>query len=110
MSMFKNIIPVLLAVAFFNVIVSKSVHEFFEHDHVEHTCDVKDLTHYHEFEFAHTDFICDFNISSTDSFDFNYSFQAQLAVFQTKVNIIYLWLVKNLFYDLNLQRGPPVNS
>ncbi len=107
MKVLKSIVAMVLTITFLNVIVSKSLHEFFEHDHVEHTCEVKDVTHIHEFEFTHVDFMCDFNLNSTDSFGFKHSFQTQLAVFQGKIDILYLWLVKNLFHDLNLQRGPP---
>lgn len=107
MKVIRNIVAIVLSITFLNVIVSKSLHEFFEHDHVEHTCDVKDVNHFHEFEFAHTDVICNFNLNSTDTFGFKHTFQAQLDVYQSKVDIIYLWLVKNLFHDLNLQRGPP---
>jgi hypothetical protein len=104
----KSIIAILLTVAFLNVIVGKVVHEIFEHEHTEHTCDVKDLTHFHEFEYAHSDIICNFNISSTDPFAIQHAFQVHLDFYQSQVNIIYLWLVKNLFYDLSLLRGPPL--
>jgi len=109
MKLFRSIIALILMLAFFNVIVGKAVHEVFEHEHHEHTCDVKDKIHFHEFEFTHTDFICDFNINSTDLLGFITSYQVQLDLFQGKVDIIYLWLVKNLFHDLSLQRGPPFN-
>ncbi len=107
MKIFKNIIAIVLVLSISNVILGKAIHEFFEHDHVEHTCDVKDITHYHEFEFSHLDFICDFNLNATDSFGFQHSSQAFIAYYQTKIDIIYLWLVNNLCQNLNLQRGPP---
>lgn len=112
MSLLKNTIAVLLAIIFLNIIVSKSLHEIFEHKHVEHTCDVdiKDITHFHKSVYAHIDFLCSFNLNSVDYVVFKSSLKDQLYSYQNKVNILYLWLVKNLYYDLNLQRGPPFNS
>ena len=46
--------------AVLNTIVTKGVHEFFEHQHEIHTCLNKDQIHFHEVELAHVDLICNF--------------------------------------------------
>lgn len=110
MKLFRSIIALSLVVAFLNVIVGKAMHEIFEHEHHEHTCDVKDITHFHEFEFAHADFICDFNFSTSfvDSLlnDFNDIIRYQ----EDKVKIHFLWLAKNLCSNTIALRGPPAIS
>ena len=107
MKVIKSIVALVLCLAFLNVLVGRVIHELLEHDHVEHACCAEGNTHFCEFGLEHCDFICDFTLDSTDSFGVKYSLQTKLDIFQSKIHIKYLWLVKNLFYDLNLQRGPP---
>ena len=107
MKILSQILSLVLVSAFLNVYVSKTVHEVFEHEHTTHECENQDLHHYHEHEIGHIDIICSFNLNSTDDTERTHSFETVLDVIEQKFTIEYLWLAKNLFYDLNLQRGPP---
>lgn len=107
MKLIRHILALVLVAAFVNVYVSKTVHEVFEHEHTTHACENQDLDHLHELEIGHLDIICSFNLNSTEEAKANHSFETVLGVVKEKTAIEYLWLVKNLFYDLNLQRGPP---
>jgi hypothetical protein len=107
MKLFRSLIAVTLIFAFLNAIGGKVIHEIFEHEHVEHTCDTKNLTHFHNFEFTHADFICDFNFST--SFLINHNFQTKSLVrfFEKFLKVKYSWLSKNIYLDNLLLRGPP---
>ena len=102
-----KICSLLLVLVICNVIVSKSVHEFFEHDHHEHVCANKDTLHFHEFEVAHLDFICEFVFST--SFTLNDVLASKNAVyyFERQLKVEFLWLIKNIFLDHITLRGPP---
>lgn len=108
MKLFRSILALTLVVAFLNVIVGKAVHEIFEHEHEEHTCEHKNSVHFHEFEFAHADFICDFHFSSTflDKSEFNTN--DIIHHFEQQIKVKYLWLVQNIFLSNLSLRGPPV--
>lgn len=107
MKLFRSIIALTLMVAFLNVIVGKAVHEIFEHDHHEHTCDVKDKIHFHAFEYAHADFICDFNFSSTLLDYVLVNSKSIILYFEQQIKVKYLWLVQNIFLNNLSLRGPP---
>ena len=107
MKIFRGIISIILVAAFLNVLVGKAVHEFFEHHHHEHTCDVKDKTHYHEFVFIHADFICDFHFSTTLVNYNDFELQNVIRHFEQQVKVKYLWFVQNIYLGNLLLRGPP---
>lgn len=107
MILFRNTLAVLLTITFLNVTVSKSLHEFLEHDHVEHTCDVKDQTHFHQFEFQHSDVICSFQLTSNFIIKNKLELTNRINYFQQQVGIIYQWLAGNIYLDHHLLRGPP---
>jgi len=112
--LFQNILSIFLVTAFFNVVVAKSVHEFFEHKHEhEHESDYcadEDLNHFHQHEFAHLDFICDFNFSASLSASGFLNFNKIIQYQETKIKIQFLWLAKNLCVNSISLRGPPVSS
>lgn len=107
MKLFRITLAIILTIAFLNVIVGKAVHEIFEHEHVEHTCDVKDLTHFHEFEFTHLDFICDFNFSVSFLPKLKKEAHYSINYYQELTQVKYLWLVQNIYLDNLSLRGPP---
>lgn len=115
MKIIQNILCILLVTAFFNVVVAKSIHEFFEHGYAqEHThehqsekCSSKDLNHFHQHEFAHLDFICDFNFSTSFLVKKIGDTKALVRFYENKLQVKYLWLVKNIFLDVLSLRGPP---
>jgi len=114
--LFQNILSIILVTAFFNVVIAKSAHEYLEHSH-EHSSDSQEgmcgdegLNHFHQHEFAHLDFICDFNFSASlfsgAFLDFNKIIRYQ----ENKIKIQFLWLAKNLCANSISLRGPPVSS
>ena len=105
--MILNIVAVLLTVVFLNVIVSKSLHEFFEHEHVEHTCENKDVTHYHAFELTHIDFICDFHFSANFLNKYHSEIKNVINYVEKQVRVKFIWLANNIYLDNLLLRGPP---
>lgn len=107
MKLFRSIIALTLIFAFLNVIVGKAVHEIFEHEHVEHSCENKDLIHFHELEITHADFICDFHFSSIFTSIGNEFSKNVIRYFEQQVKIKYLWLVQNIFLNNLSLRGPP---
>ncbi|MDF1673569.1 MAG: hypothetical protein P1U41_08685 [Vicingaceae bacterium] len=107
MKLFRSILALTLVVAFLNVIAGKAIHEIFEHDHHEHTCDVKDKIHFHAFEYAHADFICDYNFSTTFLQDYKVSTDSIIRYFEQQIKVKYLWLVQNIFLNNLSLRGPP---
>ncbi|MCB0401255.1 MAG: hypothetical protein KDD41_04175 [Flavobacteriales bacterium] len=107
MILLRNTLVVLLTIAFLNVTISKSLHEFLEHDHMEHTCDVKDQTHFHQFEFQHHDVICSFQFTSSFLIKSKLELNNRISYFQQQVNIAYQWLTGNIYLDQFLLRGPP---
>lgn len=115
MKLFQNILSVLLVTAFFNVVVAKSAHEFFEHgyehnhEHKEEACSNKDLSHFHQHEFAHLDFICDFNFSVSLFDTFFADFDKIIRYQENKIKIQFLWLAKNLCSSSISLRGPPLS-
>lgn len=108
MKLLRSIIALTLVIAFLNVIVGKAVHEIFEHEHKEHTCEHKDFVHFHEFEFAHADFICDFHFSSTFLDNVEVDSKNIIRHFEQQVKVKYIWLVQNIFLKNLSLRGPPV--
>lgn len=107
MKIVRNILSILLVTAFFNVVVSKSLHELFEHNHELELCESVDLTHFHQHEMAHVDFICDFNFSASlldvvleasDKILFNQ---------ESKNKIPFLGLTEDLCFSSISLRGPP---
>lgn len=113
MKLFQNILSIVLVTAFFNVVIAKSMHEFFEHgyehnhEHQSESCLDKDLNHFHQHEFAHLDFICDFNFSAS-LFDNFFADSDDIIRYQeNKVKIHFLWLAKNLCSRSISLRGPP---
>ncbi len=107
MKVLQNILSVVLVVTFLNVIIGKSVHEFFEHDHVAHACISKDVNHFHEFEFQHSDFICEFVFSISTVTDGIKGLENFIHYQDIQINIRFLHLVKNLCIDTLSLRGPP---
>ena len=107
MKLLRSIIAVTLVFAFLNVIAGKAIHEIFEHDHVEHTCENKDINHFHEFEFAHLDFICNFNFSTSFIVNNHVDVTGLMLYFDNHVKVIYNWLADNLYLENLLLRGPP---
>lgn len=107
MKAIKNIVAIVLCLAFLNVIVGKAVHEIMEHKHVEHTCDVKDLTHFHKLSLTHLDFICDFHFSSTFVSKAKVELKNRISFYQKQILVKYLWLAQNIYLDNLLLRGPP---
>lgn len=96
--------------AFFNVVIAKSVHEFFEHEH-EHQSELcldKDLNHFHQHEFAHLDYICDFNFSTAFSAKKVVDIKVFVRYYEQQLQVKYLWLVKNIFLRVLSLRGPPM--
>jgi|GEM_PF-1130327 len=110
MKLFRGIIALTLIVAFSNVIIGKTLHEIIEHEHHEHTCDVKDKIHYHDFEYAHADFICDFNFSTSFVDSFLNDFDEIIRYQEEKLKIHFLWLAKDLCSNTISLRGPPAIS
>ncbi len=118
MNFVKNILCILLATAFFNVVVAKSVHEFFEHgyahehahEHQSKKCSSKDLNHFHQHEFTHFDFICAFNFSSSFFNDILNEYTGVIRYQEDKFRIQFLWLAKNLCSRSISLRGPPAIS
>ncbi|MDG1477206.1 MAG: hypothetical protein P8Q14_08675 [Vicingaceae bacterium] len=115
MKVLKNIFSILLVTAFFNVVIAKSAHEFFEHgyehshEHEDEICLNKDLNHFHQHEFAHLDFICDFNFS-VSLFDAVFAdFDKIIRYQENKIKIHFLWLAKNLCSRSISLRGPPLS-
>ena len=107
MKIFRGVIAIMLLLAVTNVIVGKAFHELFEHEHVEHTCDIKDRTHYHDIELDHTDIICDFNFSNILFDDEVSSYDSLIRYYDQKVRILFLGLDKDLYYSEITLRGPP---
>lgn len=108
MKIYRQILSLVLVVAFLNVIVEKALHEVFEHHHETHECIDIDSIHYHNHEFSHPDFICDFNISTT-LLSVNTLFTKGITPYiERKVIINNLWIV-NEAWNKNIKlRGPPL--
>ncbi len=107
MKIVRNILSLVLALAFFNVIVGKSLHVFFEHDHIEHTCENKNINHFHKFEITHADFICSFNFSTSYLAGHDLASKNIIRCFEQQTKVKYLWLVQNIFLRTLSLRGPP---
>jgi len=114
LKLFQNIFSIILVAAFFNVDIVKSLLEFFEHEH-EHLsenldvlCGDENLNHFHQHEFAHLDFICDFNFSVSLFDRLFHDFDNIIRYQENKVKIHFLWLSKNLCYRSISLRGPPL--
>jgi hypothetical protein len=105
--LFRNIIAVVLILSILNVIVGKAVHEIFEHDHIEHTCENKDVNHFHKFEITHADFICSFNFSASFIADYGLISKNLIRYTEQQTKVKYLWLVQNIFLSNLSLRGPP---
>jgi hypothetical protein len=104
---FKSTISFLLVLSIFNIVLGKSIHEFFEHDHKAHKCKLKGITHYHEMEITHFDFICNFNFSANLIDAVLSDFDETIRCQDNKVKIHFLWLAKNLCSRTISLRGPP---
>jgi len=107
MKFLRRILRLVLVLAFFNVIVGKAVHEYFEHHEQIHACIDKDTIHFHEFEFEHPDFICDFNLSTTFLNDFVFHTKSRIPYFQKQLITKHLWIVVNSCLNNLRLRGPP---
>ena len=107
MKTLHRIISVILVLTIFNVVFGKAVHEFFEHNHEVHECDIAGTTHFHDIEFAHLDLICNFNFSVSLLTDVLVDFNELIRYQEMKVKIHFLWLVKNLCLNSISLRGPP---
>lgn len=108
MKSLQNILSILLVTVFFNVVIAKSVHEFFEHEHKSELCSTNGVNHFHQHEFAHADFICDFNFSTSFVSKKIVDTKAFIRYYETQLQVKYLWLVKNIFLRVVSLRGPPV--
>lgn len=108
MKALRNIVSLILVMAFLNVIVGKALHEIFEHHEEIHTCAYKDQTHFHKFKIQHQDVICSFNFSSGFLTDSNGFLARFLSYFASSVKVKYLWLVKNYYLQNSFLRGPPL--
>lgn len=108
MKMFRNILSLCLVAAFVNVYVSKTVHEVFEHEHTTHACENQDLNHWHQDEVTHLDFICSFNISSSEVTIFQSKGFNGSDFSVDKVSLNHVFSHGNIYLDNRLLRGPPV--
>ena len=97
-----------MAAAFFNVAIAKSVHELLEHQHEENFCENNTSNHFHEHEFAHADFICSFNFSTSLVAKKPTIAKRIVRLYERKLQVKYLWLVHTIFLDGISLRGPPV--
>lgn len=107
MKRFYQIIALLLAFAFTNVIVGKTIHEITEHHHEEEACKTEGADHFHEFEFAHPDLICDFNFSTSLEAQNSTSTEAVLLNSSNKKTFYYNLFNKSVFFNNLSLRGPP---
>ena len=108
MNFIKNILSILLVTVVLNTVVTKGLHELFEHHNEVHTCIDIDTTHYHNHEFSHPDFICDFNISTT-LLNVNTLFTKGIAPYVDGKSIINdLWIVTEACIKNIKPRGPPL--
>lgn len=107
MKIFQKIISIVLVLIIFNVVLGKAFHEFFEHDHEVQECELAGTTHFHDIEFAHLDFICDFNFSASLLDDFLANSSEIIRYQENKVKIHFLWLAKNICFSSISLRGPP---
>jgi len=105
---FQNILSIILVTAFFNVVIAKSVHEFFEHEHELELCSTNDLNHFHQHEFTHADFICDFNFSTSLISKKKVETKDVVRYYEKQLQVKFLWLVKNIFLGGLSLRGPPM--
>jgi competence protein ComGF len=105
----QKIIAFTLLLTIFNIVLGKSIHEFFEHDHKAHECKLKGITHFHEMEITHFDFICNFNFSANLIDAVLSDFDEIIRCQDNKVKIHFLWLAKNLCSRTISLRGPPSN-
>jgi len=107
LKLFQKILGSILIIAFLNVIVGKSIHEFFEHDHEINHCHEKSSSHFHDFEFQHLDFICNFDFATSLVPSITTFFKGFIHYQNVQLKIRFLWVVKSLTYSNNPLRGPP---
>ena len=103
----KIILSILLVTAVLNTVVTKALHEFFEHHNETHTCLNKEQTHFHEVESAHLDLICNFSLSTSFLKDFSVDFKETIQLFNKKIGVKFIQLTQNFFHYHFLLRGPP---
>lgn len=108
MKLVQNILSIVLVIAFFNVVIGKSIHEFFEHGHETEICADKDINHFHEHEFIHVDFICDFNFSTSLISEKKIETKDFVRYYERQLQVKFLWLVRNIFLNVVSLRGPPI--
>ncbi len=108
MKNFRNILSIILVITIFNVVVGKSVHEFFEHHTKIHACINKNTTHFHELEIDHIDFICDFNFSSNSFLGIDFPVKKIICYQQNEFWVQLFWFIKNYRLNNLSLRGPPL--
>lgn len=108
MERLKSIISLLIVLSVLNVIVGKTTHELFEHEHEIDQCEMRETTHFCEKEIAHPDFICNFNFSVSLLKDYTTSLEDIIFYQESKVKAYFLQLTKDLCTNLITLRGPPV--
>jgi hypothetical protein len=107
LKIFRNTIAFFVVLTLLNVVLGKAFHEFFEHKHEVHECEFSGTIHFHETEFTHFDFLCNFNFSASLITELNTSFDGLVQSQNIKVKIHFLGLTKNLCNTLISLRGPP---
>lgn len=107
MKLFRKIISLVLVIAFFNVVIEKALHEFFEHHTDVHSCIDVGSIHFHNHEFSHSDFICDFNFSTTLLNDVVFFTKGITPYIERESIIKNLCLVKDSCLNSIQLRGPP---
>ncbi len=107
MKCFQKIIAVVLVLTIFNVVLGKSLHEFFEHSHEVNECELAGTIHFHEIEAVHLDLICNFNFSASLLNDVLVNSTEFIRYQENKVKTHFLWLVRSICFSSISPRGPP---
>ena len=110
MKIFRKIIAVVAVLTIFNVVLGKAFHEVFEHEDEVHECELEGTIHFHETEYTHFDFLCNFNFSASLITELSSVFAGLDQYQEAKIKIHFLGLTKNLCSTLLSLRGPPVLS
>ena len=107
MNFIKHILSILLVTVVLNTVITKGLHELLEHHSEEHECVDTNSTHFHNHEFGHLDFICEFNISTVLLNGFTLYRKGIIPYIEEKTAINNQWIIaENSFNSIKL-RGPP---
>lgn len=83
------------------------MHEMFEHNHELELCENDAITHFHQHELQHLDFICSFNFATSFFENILHDYTGAIRYQESKVRIHFLWLAKSLCTTSISLRGPP---